>query len=107
MLSSKFHLFQTNTDSSVTHLDHREISENVCRVNIGNADSYPLSSRGLMAFFLCVSSDKLGKNDLQNQAGFALGRSPIRFSVYFIEHMYIKYCIDRRCSSYLSLHETV
>ena len=76
-------------------------------MNNGNADSYPLSSRGLMAFFLCVSSDKLGENDLQNQAGFALGRSPIRFSVYLVEHINIKYYIDRRCSSYLSLQETV
>ena len=51
------------------------------------ADSYPLPSRGLMALFLCGSSDRLGKSDLQSwqssmsvfQAGFALGKSPIRF----------------------------
>ena len=72
-----------------------------------DADSYPLPSRELMALFLCVFSDRLGKNDLQNQAGFALGRSPIRFSVYLIEHINIKYYVDRRCSSYLSLQETV
>ena len=40
--------------------------DDVCRVNNGNADSYPLSSRGLMALFLCVTSDRLGKNDLQS-----------------------------------------
>ena len=31
----------------------------------GMLDRNPLPSRGLMAFFLCVSSDKLGENDLQ------------------------------------------
>ena len=85
--SSTCHPFPTNTYSSVPNLNFKEIGENVCRVNNGNADSYPLSSRGLMAFFLCVSSDKLGENDLQNQAGFALGRSPIRFSVPYITNI--------------------
>ena len=41
-------------------------SEDRCRRVRPVADSYPLSSRGLMALFLCVFSDKLGKNDLQS-----------------------------------------
>ena len=83
--SSTYHPFPTNTYSSVLHLNFKEIGELCVGWITVMLCSYPLPSRGLWPFFLCVSSDKLGENDLQSrhqsvfQAGFALGRSPIRF----------------------------
>ena len=58
------HKIKTDNFAKIEKSNESYIYLYIC--DICDADSYPLSSRELMAIFLCVSSDRLGKNDLQS-----------------------------------------